>query len=172
MNKPMTNAENQEHNKQIVDKYNAKPNIIEIRKNNPPREVIRIAPDGKLFWNEREVETDDDFRSAMLDLAESLKQPTDLIRQQQAEMNNKPVAWMDYLEHSNVYDLNVSGRGIPLYTHPTKTTLSRMEVYELAIDSGFMLSTQYGQAENKLMPVSDGDTLVKLAKAILRKAQE
>ena len=86
MNKPLTNAENQEHNKQIVDKYNAKPNIIEIRKNNPPREVIRIAPDGKLFWNEREVETDDDFRSAMLDLAESLKQPTDLIRQQQAEI--------------------------------------------------------------------------------------
>ena len=32
-------------------------------------------------------------------------------------MNNKPVAWMDYLEHSDVYDLNVSGRGIPLYTH-------------------------------------------------------
>ena len=88
MNKPMTNAENQEHNKQIVDKYNAKPNIIEIRKNNPPREVIRIAPDGKLFWNEREVETDDDFRSAMLDLAESLKQPTDLIRQQQNEIED------------------------------------------------------------------------------------
>ena len=84
----MTNVENQEHNKQIVDKYNAKPNIIEIRKNNPPREVIRIAPDGKLFWNEREVETDDDFRSAMLDLAESLKQPTDLIRQQQAEIES------------------------------------------------------------------------------------
>ena len=32
-------------------------------------------------------------------------------------MNNEPVAWMDYLEHSDVYDLNVSGRGIPLYTH-------------------------------------------------------
>jgi len=61
---------------------------------------------------------------------------------------------------------------IPLYTHPAKTQLSRMEVYELAIDSGFMLSTQYGQAENKLMPVSDGDTLVKLANAILRKANE
>jgi flagellar biosynthesis/type III secretory pathway protein FliH len=35
-------------------------------------------------------------------------------------MNNKPVAWMDYLEHSDVYDLNVSGRGVPLYTHPVK----------------------------------------------------
>ena len=33
---------------------------------------------------------------------------------------NEPVAWMDYLEHSDVYDLNVSGRGIPLYTHPVK----------------------------------------------------
>ena len=37
-------------------------------------------------------------------------------------MNNKPVAWMDYLEHSDVYDLNVSGRGIPLYTHPANLT--------------------------------------------------
>ena len=35
-------------------------------------------------------------------------------------MKNEPVAWMDYLEHSDVYDLNVSGRGIPLYTHPVK----------------------------------------------------
>ena len=35
---------------------------------------------------------------------------------------NKPVAWMDYLEHSDVYDLNVSGRGIPLYTHPAELT--------------------------------------------------
>ena len=34
------------------------------------------------------------------------------------DTNNEPVAWMDYLEHSDVYDLNVSGRGIPLYTHP------------------------------------------------------
>ena len=36
-------------------------------------------------------------------------------------MNNEPVAWMDYLEFTEVYDLNVSGRGIPLYTHPAKT---------------------------------------------------
>ena len=37
-------------------------------------------------------------------------------------MNNEPVAWIDYLEHSDVYDLNVSGRGIPLYTHPADLT--------------------------------------------------
>ena len=36
------------------------------------------------------------------------------------ERQSEPVAWMDYLEHSDVYDLNVSGRGIPLYTHPAK----------------------------------------------------
>ena len=45
-----------------------------------------------------------------------------------------PVAWMDYLEHSDVYDLNVSGRGIPLYTHPVKeltdnASCAEQEVY-------------------------------------------
>ena len=40
----------------------------------------------------------------------------------------KPVAWMDYLEHSNVYDLNVSGRGIPLYTAPQIKQLSDEEL--------------------------------------------
>ena len=44
--------------------------------------------------------------------------------------------------------------------------LDRTEVYGLAIESGFMLSTQYGQAEHKLMPVTDGDTLMALVKAI------
>ena len=36
-------------------------------------------------------------------------------------MNNKPVAWMDYLKHSDVYDLNLSGRGVPLYTQKELT---------------------------------------------------
>jgi hypothetical protein len=36
-------------------------------------EIIRIAPDGRVFWKQREVETDDDFRGAMLDLANVLK---------------------------------------------------------------------------------------------------
>jgi hypothetical protein len=40
----------------------------------------------------------------------------------------KPVAWMDYLEHSDVYDLNVSGRGIPLYTTPQIKELSDEEL--------------------------------------------
>ena len=93
-------------------------------------------------------------------------------------MNNDPVAWA-YIKDGEFWDAihpdeHAQEEGsytIPLYTHPVKE-LSRMNVYELAIESGFMLSTQYGEAEHKLMPVSDGDTLVKLARAILRKAQE
>jgi hypothetical protein len=48
-------------------------NILEIRKN-PNTEVIRIGPDGRLFWRGREVETDDDFRGAMMDLAAAMRQ--------------------------------------------------------------------------------------------------
>ena len=44
--------------------------------------------------------------------------------------------------------------------------LDRTDVYGLAIESGFMLSTQHGQAEHKLMPVTDGDTLMALVRAI------
>jgi hypothetical protein len=47
----------------------------------------------------------------------SFKQKDDV----KTEFHTEPVAWMDYLEHSDVYDLNVSGRGIPLYNHPVKT---------------------------------------------------
>lgn len=64
--------------------YNSqiKSNTIEIRDNNTniivirdnsTNEILRIAPDGKLFWNGREVETDDDFRAAMLELAALFK---------------------------------------------------------------------------------------------------
>lgn len=72
-------------------------------------------------------------------------------------MNNKPVAWMDYLEHSDVYDLNVSGRGIPLYTHPVKE-LTDEEIQEVA----------HGFGAIGWM----GDTTYEFARAILRKAQD
>lgn len=35
-------------------------------------EVIRIAPDGRIFWKGREVETDEQFRAAMLGLKNAL----------------------------------------------------------------------------------------------------
>ena len=69
-------------------------------------------------------------------------------------MNNKPVAWMDYLEHSDVYDLNVSGRGIPLYTHPVKE-LTDEEIWKIYNITG----------------LGNGMAL-RFARAILRKAQE
>ena len=36
-------------------------------------EVVRIASDGRIFWKQREVETDEDFRSAMCELRNLLK---------------------------------------------------------------------------------------------------
>ena len=73
------------------------------------------------------------------------------------EMNNQPVAWMDYLEHSDVYDLNVSGRGIPLYTHPVKE-LTDEELYKVYAD----LQESY----------TGNNFPVDLGRAILRKAQD
>ena len=82
------------------------------------------------------------------------------------DKTNKPVAWIDYLEHSDVYDLNVSGRGIPLYTHPVKE-LTDEEIYRLLADSIWAvgLNTDCLDEQNW----ADGITV---ARAILRKAQE
>ena len=66
-------------------------------------------------------------------------------------MNNKPVAWINYLEHSDVYDLNVSGRGIPLYTHPVKE----------------LTDEEIAQEWGNFCP-----NVLEFARAILRKAQE
>ena len=65
---------------------------------------------------------------------------------------------MDYLEHSDVYDLNVSGRGIPLYTHPAKT-LTDEEIIEVW--------------DKMCSIVLDNDkNITEFARAILRKPQE
>jgi hypothetical protein len=71
-------------------------------------------------------------------------------------MNNEPVAWIDYLEHSDVYDLNVSGRGIPLYTHPVK------ELTDEEIEKVFW------EVANKKID----NPVMEFARTILRKAQE
>jgi len=75
-------------------------------------------------------------------------------------MNNEPVAWMDYLEHSDVYDLNVSGRGIPLYTHPVKELNEQLEK-ELTEAGGMIgvLREYISDLENGL------DSSIKLNKA-------
>jgi len=65
--------------------------------------------------------------------AQMLRQQADRIAE--LEKVSKPVAWMDYLEHSDVYDLNVSGRGIPLYTTPQIKELSDEEINKLWAES-------------------------------------
>ena len=67
---------------------------------------------------------------------------------------NKPVAWMDYLEHSDVYDLNVSGRGIPLYTHqyerPHNTVLVPCDkLSEMQAEIEALKSVVYWLKENR-----------------------
>ncbi len=37
-------------------------------------EVIKITPEGDIYWRGREVETDDDFKGAMMELAGRLIQ--------------------------------------------------------------------------------------------------
>jgi hypothetical protein len=44
---------------------NRKPHILEIR-NFEGKEIIKITYDGKLFWNQREVTTDQEYRDAMM----------------------------------------------------------------------------------------------------------
>lgn len=36
-------------------------------------EIIRICSDGNIFWKKRLVETDSDFKAAMLDLVEYIR---------------------------------------------------------------------------------------------------
>jgi hypothetical protein len=90
-------------------------------------------------------------------------------------MNNEPVAWMDYLKHSDVYDLNVSGRGIPLYTHPAKTLTDEDAKQKLIRIMGtFDLATGHADTFDELLDsleVELRDVLGYYREA-LRKAQE
>lgn len=43
-----------------------------VQENNQPEEIIRIGPDGSIYWRGREIESDQDFKSAMLDLRDAM----------------------------------------------------------------------------------------------------
>lgn len=43
------------------------------------QEVLRITNTGEIYWKQRLVETDEDFKSAMLDLVENLKKMVSVI---------------------------------------------------------------------------------------------
>ena len=105
-------------------------------------------------------------------------------------MNNKPVAWMDYLEHSDVYDLNVSGRGIPLYTHPVSKAKDRFPNYEsICLQCGTTIYKPFKELTDEEIYACfhqyfvlgepkpthyelEYEDLIEFARAILRKAQE
>lgn len=46
--------------------------LVLINKEN--KECVRIDEDGKIFWNEREVETDDEFKESMKELKNIFQQ--------------------------------------------------------------------------------------------------
>ena len=47
------------------------PHILEIR-NFEGKEIIKITYDGKLFWNQREVTTDQEYRDTMMYIGKRL----------------------------------------------------------------------------------------------------
>ena len=61
-------------NQYVCDLRNilAEPSILEA-KTGDSTEVVRIAADGNIYWKGRLVESDDEFKQAMLDLANALK---------------------------------------------------------------------------------------------------
>jgi len=64
-----------EHNLNLnsnIVAVNPAPSIL-FTQANPGREVIKITHTGEVYWNGRLVETDADFKLAMLDLLEHLK---------------------------------------------------------------------------------------------------
>ena len=50
----------------------AKPEYALQISNAGAQEIISIRMDGRVFWRGREVETDDDFRAAMMELNQQL----------------------------------------------------------------------------------------------------
>lgn len=44
--------------------------------------------------------------------------------------------------------------------------ITKDQAYGIALEAGFMLSTQYGQDDGKMMPATDGATLMRLIKLI------
>jgi hypothetical protein len=61
--------------------------------------------------------------------------------------------------------INITKPNAIKYTRATKA-ISESDIISIALETGFMISTQYGQEENQPMPVSDKATLLRFAKAL------
>ena len=51
-------------------------------------------------------------------------------------------------------------------TTPKRDELPDEEIIAIAMETGFSVSTAYGQGPSKLMPISDGETLIQFARKI------
>lgn len=51
----------------VCNLYQAKVDILKIVDSNS-KEVIKITSEGRIFWRQREVETDEEFRAAILEM--------------------------------------------------------------------------------------------------------
>ena len=95
-------------------------------------------------------------------LSEEVDELRAYIESQLAQPEQEPVAWMN--DMGTHIDLNVSGRGMPLYTtQPQRKPLTDEEIEELA--------NEYLFAEEDLEMLFVGGS-VEFARAILKKAQE
>lgn len=58
-------------NESMLIPKHVNPDMIQVR-DPDGTEVIRIAADGRIYWKSREVTTDDEFRTTMMELAQRL----------------------------------------------------------------------------------------------------
>jgi hypothetical protein len=78
-------------------------------------EVFRIGNDGRIFWKDREVETDDDLRVALAELCENM---TKLLTDH-ALVPNEPVAVVEVWNQGGSGEF-ATANGIESLPHGTK----------------------------------------------------
>lgn len=49
--------------------------------------------------------------------------------------------------------------------------ISKTEIIRAALEAGIMISTQYGQGMDKMMPVTDTETLEKFVEILLKESK-
>ena len=52
-----------------------------VLEDNQPAEIIKIAHDGNIYWRGRLIESDQDFKSAMLDLHDAMMKMREFVNE-------------------------------------------------------------------------------------------
>ena len=88
--------------------------------------------------------------------------------------HQKPTAWIGWREECQAYDLNVSGFGEPLYTHPAKTLTDKP--HPKCDEACMYLCKMRELTDEEIWELADmvleNSDVIGFARAILRKAQE